>query len=139
MFSPGRVDGTGGRNSYAGLEELVTQVMEHLKGQLGEMILALEPYTNITFESVGDVTKQVKSLDIVLNCIWIPIANIFYTSFGNMFTNGNINVFFYCYKSFHFFILGLSQLYGSRHQYFLNHSSVTQFNKKWGLELYFQV
>ena len=155
LLTAGRVDGTGGRGSFAGLGDALTAVLKHVRSRLQEPLRLLElcfpsplccDNINVDMDHYMDAP-----IDILVSGIWMPIASLLSERFPGMFSVGIASVLQRCYADVEAFSIGVGEIgvpgncaSGSVsdiwiHRRVINHPAVVAFNKRWGLELYLQV
>ena len=151
VLTQGRVDGTGGRGFYGGLEESLL----HLLGTL-----RVSPCVRV-FCSGGDDTTAIATTaaagtDMLLRGIWKPVSTILSEKFPGMFSVGVAMAMHRAYSAVETFLMELpSLLAGDGHSESpvccdqsgieaarrrINRShEVNSFRSKWKLDIYFQV
>lgn len=134
-------------------------MLESLRNSIGHLITTIEycvcshtAQQNITHgDSKSRHLSASKGINIIVNSIWIPLAGVLSSTCSTAFTSGNVTVFHRSYIAIDKFINGLSQLCSnhsilssSKHQMsilsrLMQHTSMSQFQQKWSIDLYFQV
>lgn len=104
LLTQGRVDGTGGRGSFAGLEETLLELSSQLKSVLQEPLKIIEEQR---YAAIID-----QKFDIIINGIWKPIAGLLSTRFPSMFTIAIADTFARCYLACDLFKSSLTTLAG---------------------------
>lgn len=150
LFTQGRVDDTGGRGSYFGLQSalelLAAQVMAALVGPL-QSFADTFPGTDINDTSGAsssgngsDVSIAVRarpSIDLIVRGVWLPVATLLVEKFPGMFSVGIAGTLSRCYMAVEAFVSILDKSY--KEGDLSSHPAVAQFHNSWKLDLYLQV
>ena len=137
-LTQGKVDGTGGRNSFSNLQELLKELVLSLRNDYADIFHCAE---EITLASDANASKK---LDLVINGTWAPISRILVEKFPTIFTTGIANTLSRCYNALEETILLLSSLAGEQYAKNIStriiaNSSISAFEKRWKLDLYFSL
>ena len=142
MLTQGRVDGTGGRGSYAGLQE----ALEGLATSVFHAVALPRKVCNDTFPQ--HTAGEVAPVDLMVNGVWLPIAALLAERFPGMFSVGIASTMARCYSAVSRFASILEQ----REQLASSAAAsatiaspssfkqaVDKFNQNWKLDLYLQL
>ena len=135
VMTQGRVDGTGGRGSYAGLQSCFQEVLSELKTILFIPLTITEKLFDSGINS---------SLDLIINSIWKPISSHLVERFPGMFTIAIPNTFSVCYLAYNDFKQSLTQLAGIEYierisKRIQSNELLTEFELRWNIEMYFHL
>lgn len=137
-LTQGKIDGTGGRNSYSNLQELLKELIMSLQSDYAEVFSCAEEVA-----STSDATTS-KKLDLVINGVWIPISKILAEKFPTIFTTGIANTLSRCYNALEDTIQLLSSVAGDKHAInislrIVSSNTISTFENRWKLDLYFSL
>lgn len=133
-LTQGRVDGSGGRGSYAGLNEAFHEIVSNLQTNLQTILSIAEEEFN----------SSKYALDLIVRGVWRPISGLLLERFHSIFNIAIADSFSRCYLAYEEFKASLSLLAGpawtdsiSKR---LNQSSlVKDLDSKWKLDVYFHL
>ena len=153
MLSQGRVDGTGGRGFYAGLEEALIHIVNTLSTSSGvsDLLLLAE---DIFASSYAGLESE--ATDFLVNGVWKPVATLLAERFQGMFSVGVAVAMHRAFTALERFVkeIPLVLLAEKKHDAgdktfesvveaaygrICRHPEVVGFRNKWKLDLYFQV
>jgi len=145
-LTQGRVDGTGGRGSFAGLRQSLDSIITDLRRSMSAPFGIAE---SVVHSFVGLVSAEDKiPLDLVFNGVWNPVAAHLADKFSSMFTVGIANTFFTAYSAVEGFTTDLSGLLqsdvepGNKEKVsnrLRRHPTLISFHGKWKLDIYYQL
>lgn len=152
LLTQGKVDGSGGRGSYAGLqpalESIASQVMTALVMPLQACsetfpVFENQPIDNSSSSS-NDNPPVLRPIDLIIRGVWVPIASILTEKFPGMFSVGIASTLARCYRAVETFIAVLQTQSDSITNNSIkidlaSHSSVAPFHDNWKLDIYLQV
>lgn len=106
----GKIDGKEGRGSFSGLADTLNSFVQLLqKSKLVDIFDALEDTSLIMVDfDRADANGSVPPVDLIVNGIWKPFAQMFMERFSNMFSIGIPSIFSRCFLSFDDFFGALS-------------------------------
>lgn len=150
VLSQGRVDGTGGRGYFCGLEESLSQLLKNLSEVTGVCDLL-----QLNEEIYGVVVEEtrISNGDLILNGVWKPISSVLSERFSGMFSVGVATAMHRSFLAFENFMYQLprlllctshsdenkSTLISNAYTRLNQHPDVVAFRNKWKLDIYFQV
>ena len=103
-LSQGRVDGTGGRGSFAGLKESLNSIVADVKFSLLEPFRLAEEMTSVADDQV------LPPVDFLVNGIWYPVTNHLANKFPNIFSVGIADTLYRAYTAVEDFTADISSL-----------------------------
>jgi hypothetical protein len=143
LLTQGRVDGTGGRGSYAGLQE----ALEGLATGVFHAVALPRKVCNDTFPPPAP--GEAAPVDLMVNGVWLPVAALLAERFPGMFSVGIASTMARCYTAVSRFadILERDQLAASGLAAASDAAAspspfkqaVDKFNQNWKLDLYLQL
>ena len=132
MLTQGKVDGEGGRGSYAGLADTLTTIATHICSkqidifEICEDMLYVDNSNTLATVTVVCQDKQHVSqhtrgisqsapkaatvgrdVDILVSGVWLPVLDLLADRFPGMFSAGIANTFARCYLGVHCFLASL--------------------------------
>ena len=157
LLTQGRVDDTGGRGSYLGLQS----ALESLAAQvMAALVLPIQVCADTLTTSGSDgggtgggsssgngingassASGSSAHIDLVVRGVWQPVAALLIEKFPGMFSVGIAGTLSRCYKAVVAFIsiLECSKTAVGGRSDLASHSAVRQFHDRWKLDLYLQV
>lgn len=145
-ITQGRIDGSGGRGSFAGLEDTLQAIVRSIRCQLEPFLAIGESVISATeilpLRTVKSV-KQANACDLVM-LIWENIANTLSDRFPSMFSIGIPNTFSYCYRAVDAFHSAVWKIAGGKweeqvSQRLQKSIAFQQFQSRWKLDMYYQL
>lgn len=151
VLSQGRVNGTGGRGFYAGLEEALVHIVATLATAPGVSELIALAEDIFSRPDTGTVPED---SDFLVNGIWKPVATVLVERFQGMFSVGVAVAMHRAFSALEHFTAEIPRvlLVGSDDKseasYLMiaaaisrmsRHPEIVGFRNKWKLDLYFQV
>lgn len=138
-LTQGRVDGSNGRGSYSCLSEGLEGIVRVLKAALQPALEASEEIS-INFP----LNNKCKSIDLIVDGIWIPITSLLVERFPGIFSAGIASTFGRCYSAVDKFNNSLKLISGENWKKIISdrlefHPLLIEFHGKWKLELYYQL
>ena len=152
MLSQGRVDGTGGRGFYSGLEETLLHIVDSLHNAtvVSDMLLQAEEIFCKSDQNSNQDTN------LLVAGVWKPVTNVLSERFPGMFTVGVAAAMHRAFTSLEKFTFELlrvllgqpnsTPVIGTKndavklaYHRVCRHPDVVAFRNKWKLDLYFQV
>ncbi|CAM9784594.1 unnamed protein product [Chrysoparadoxa australica] len=135
-FTPGQLDGGGGRGSCEGLAEILRLLLEHLRANSEALVLAEEMFFST------DGTEG--SIDFICNSVWRVIQRGLVTRLGSIFSSGIASLIHRNYTTSMQFVDGLAGLCGQRNrsrvsQRLARHEAMAEFRGLWNLPVYAQL
>jgi hypothetical protein len=139
---PGKIDGKSGRGSYSGLDEVLQSISSGVKESLSPFLCATESVLQYSYAEKS--TGSEKSVDFLVNSIWVPVFNQLVDKHSAIFSIGIPSVLSSCYNAIGDFLLSLQGLVGENYRTaagrrLTTHTSVKQLQSKWKLDIYFQL
>jgi hypothetical protein len=137
MLTQGRVDGTGGRGSYFGLESTLIDLVQQLKTLLGLVVDVVEQQLTSTMSK--------SSCDVVVKGIFLPVASLLSERFPSMFTIAIADNFARCFLAYDRFRSAIRTIpqeassIESVSQRLLRSQIVIQIDDKWRMDVYFHL
>ena len=101
------MDGTHGRNSFAGLSDCLNSLIEWIRGT--QLVYFLRAAEEVNQCSPGAEDSKAP-VDLVLQGVWIPVTQVLHTRFPAVFTVGIASVFSACYRAVDAFLHALPSL-----------------------------
>jgi hypothetical protein len=138
-LTQGRVDGSSGRGSYSCLSKGLEGIVRVLKAALQPALEASEEISmNFPLNIKG------KSIDLIVNGIWVPITSLLVERFPGIFSAGIASIFGRCYVAVDKFNNSLKSISGENWKKIISdrlefHPFLIEFHGKWKLELYYQL
>lgn len=169
LLTQGRVDATGGRGFYAGLQEILMQVLTSLRAASGVadfLVLSEQVFCDETHRNQA---QGAAVTDVLVHGVWKPVAAVLAERFAGMLSVGVAVAMHRAYSAVEHFIASLagslllppegqdaqrqekvrllfggndqgpSNLVASATNRVLRHADVIAFRNKWKLDIYFQV
>ena len=137
----GKVDGSDGRGSYSGLQDCLSHILTTLKNS--NLHLFLQNAEDILVSGGKD---EHSGIDLVINGIWVPIAQHLEEKFPNIFNIGIPHVFAHIYRSILNFLHSLPSLFQSNNNTSnglrnrLQHAApIASFLQRFKLDLYYSL
>lgn len=155
FLTQGRVDDTGGRGSYLGLqsalESLAAQVMAALVGPLQAFDDTFPSIGSIEHDTSGlssnsssssgiELSSTIKApvpIDLIVKGVWLPVAALLVERFPGMFSVGIAGTLSRCYMAVET-LVSILEKSGTKRD-LASHPAVAQFHSSWKLDLYLQV
>jgi hypothetical protein len=151
LLTQGKVDGSGGRGSYVGLqpalESIASQVMTALAMPLQACsetfpIFENQPIDNSS--SSSNIPPVLRPMDLIIRGVWAPIASMLTEKFSGMFSVGIASTLARCYRAVETFIAVLQTQSDLITNSYIkidlaSHSSIAPFHDNWKLDIYLQV
>ncbi len=150
-LTQGRVDGTGGRGSFAGLSESLEHILFQIRNRHNMIIREFEDMHTLPgrIDDTSEFTHDTEPLwlgetDLVVESVWIPVATILSERFPGMFSVGIANIFARCYQAIHNFLENMSLIAGPEYANSIkrrlrSNSSIHDFDSKWRISVYLQL
>jgi hypothetical protein len=169
LLTQGRVDSTGGRGFYAGLQDVLMQVLASLRATPGVADLLVLSEQVFCDEALADGKAASGATDVLVHGVWKPVAAVLAERFAGMLSVGVAVAMHRAYSAVEHFIASLAetlllppedQVSGREDQVQLlfggddkgplalvsnattrviRHADVVAFRNKWKLDIYFQV
>lgn len=147
------MDGTGGRGFYAGLEEALLHIIEHLGSAPGVRELLLLAEEIFCKHHDSSATEKV---DFLVCGVWKPVATVLAERFQGMFSVGVAVAMHRAFTALERFIKEIPRvllakegtetgdknfdaMVNASYGRMCRHPEVVGFRNKWKLDLYFQV
>ena len=152
-LSQGRVDGTGGRGYYSGLEESLSHIVENLAAVPGVrdlLMLAEDEFsTSKSKDCIGSAQPGYGNNFLVAS-VWKPVISILTDRFSGMFTVGVAVAMHRAFMAVERFSFDIPRILlcedkkvtdsvKSAYVRLCSDPEVVAFRSKWKLDLYFQV
>lgn len=136
-LTQGRIDGSSGRGSFAGLTEALENILKVLKSLLLSVF-------NATEHVISSTNSAVMPLDIVINSVWKPIMALLSDRFPVMFNTAIANTFKHCYNAYEKFNLSIIDIAGTEWKEAVSSrmkssQSVKLYDEKWKFDLYYRI
>ncbi len=136
-LTQGRIDGSSGRGTFAGLTEALENVLKVLKSLLLSVFSATE-------HVISGTNSIDIPLDIVINSVWKPIMALLSERFPIMFNTAIANTFKHCYNAYEKFNLSITDIAGIEWKEAVSlrmksNQSVKLYDEKWKFDLYYRI
>lgn len=133
LLTQGRIDGTGGRGSYAGLSNVLREIIMHIRFMLQSMLISVE-----------ELQGNQMSIDIIIKGIWEPITKMLHEKFSGIFTSAIPDSFARCFIAYQSFRADIISIAGDKFfqqiSYRMsNHPAVVSVDALWQLDIYFHL
>jgi hypothetical protein len=147
----GKIDGKEGRGSFSGLSDVLLLLLTTLKKSPSLMMLISQLEDFLPLSSSVSMKKNqhnpsLSEVDLIVNGIWKPVANVLIERFNSMFSIGITMTFAKCFLSVQNFLSALSFTLLSNSRYhqtilsrLLSCDCTQTFMKKWKSDTYYQL
>lgn len=146
VLTQGRVDGTGGRGSFAGLRQSLDIILSDLRTYMIEPFQIAE---SVVHSVVGLVSGEAHiPLDLIISGVWAPVVAHLAEKFSSMFSVGIANTFYTAYVAVEGFTTDLALLLQTEVNIVTSekitsrlrsHPALLTFHGKWKLDIYYQL
>ncbi len=136
-LTQGRIDGSSGRGTFAGLTEALENVLKVIRSLLLSVF-------NATENVIAGTNSTVIPLDVIINSVWKPIMALLSERFPIMFSTAIANTFKHCYNAYEKFNQSITDVAGVEWKDVVSrrmksNETVKLYNEKWKFDLYYRI